>query len=241
MKLLRRATLVCIWLAVSSLAQAAETAGEVVLAKGNAFLQREGMRLRMPVLAGHPVHVGDVFQTTSGGHLHIRLHDGSLIILRPESRVVVDEYVFRMENSSAARVRLRLEEGVMRTLTGAGIKTACFRLNTPIAAIGVSGTDFTTFTDGVSTRVTVAEGRVAMSPLGGKCKAAAVGTCKGGGTRELHAGHNNFMLAFNKGEAGVDIVAATDRAPDRMQPPLPGEPQSPGDAAMPCAASTDNF
>jgi len=226
MKLLRQTILFCIWLAAGPLAQAAETAGEVVLAKGNAFLQREGTRLRMPISAGYTVHTGDVFQTTSGGHLHIRLHDGGFIILRPESRVIIDEYAFRPKDPSATRVRLRLEEGVMRTITGEGIKTARhrFRLNTPIAAIGVSGTDFTTYTDSASTRVSVAKGRVVMSPLGGTCQAAAVGTCKGSGTRKLRAKHNDLMLVFNKGETGADIVPATDLAPDRMQPPLPGEP-----------------
>src|SRR3989338_5121180 len=139
MKLLRQTILFCIWLAASALVQAAETAGEVVLAQGNAFLQREGTRLRIPVSAGHAVHAGDAFQTTDGGHLHIRLHDGSIIMLRPESQVIIDEYSFRPEYPCAIRVRLRLEEGVMRTITGEGIRNTShrFRLNTPIAAIGV--------------------------------------------------------------------------------------------------------
>jgi len=239
MKLLRRTILFCIWLAASTLAQAAETAGEVVLAKGNAFLQREGTRLRMPISAGYAARTGDVFQTTSGGHLHIRLHDGGLIILRPESRVIIDEYIFRPEDPSAARVRLRLEEGVMRTITGAGIKTAQhrFRLNTPIAAIGVSGTDFTTYTDSVSTRISVAEGGVVMSALDGTCEVTALGPCEGGGARELLAKHNGLMLILNQGETAPDIVTATDRTPDRMQPPLPDEPQLPGRATMPCFAA----
>lgn len=211
-----------------------------MLANGNAFLQREGTRLRMPVSAGHVVHIGDVFQTTGGGHLHIRLRDGGFIMLRPESRVIIDEYAFQPEAPSAARVRLRLEEGVMRTITGEGIKAAKhrFRLNTQIAAIGVSGTDFTTYTDSVSTRVSVAEGGVVMSPLGGTCEAAALGPCEGSSSRELLAKHNNLMLVFNKGETMPDIVTATDRAPDRMQPPLPGEPQLPGGATIPCSAAS---
>lgn len=239
MKLLRRAILLCIGLAASAPLQAAETAGEVVLAKGNAFLQRENTRLRLPVSAGHAVHRGDVFQTTGGGHLHIRLHDGGLLILRPESRAIIDEYVFQPEEPSAARVRLRLEQGVMRTITGAGIKTARhrFRLNTPIAAIDVTGADFTTYTDSDSTRVSVAEGGVVMSPLGGACEAAALAPCEGGSSRGLHARDNRLMLIFNKGEPEPAIVTATDRAPDRMQPPLPGEPQLPEGAAMPCAAA----
>lgn len=240
MKLLRQTILFCIWLAASALAQAAETAGEVVLAKGNAFLQREGTRLRMPVSAGYAVHTGDVFQTTSGGHLHIRLHDGGFIILRPESRVIIDEYVFRPEDPSAIRVRLRLEEGVMRTITGEGIKTAKhrFRLNTPIAAIGVSGTDFTTYTDSVSTRVSVAEGGVVISPLGGTCEVTALGPCEGSGARELLAKHNGLMLILNKDETVPDIVTATDRAPNRMQPPFSGEPQLPWGATIPpCPAA----
>ena len=240
MKLLRQTILFSIWLAASTLAQAAETAGEVVLAKGNAFLQREGTRLRMPVSAGDTARSGDVFQTTSGGHLHIRLHDGIFIILRPESRIIIDEYAFRPKDPSATRVRLRLEEGVMRTITGKGIKTAKhrFRLNTPIAAIGVSGTDFTTYTDSASTRVSVAEGGVVMSPLGGTCEATALGPCEGSGTRELLAKHNGLMLILNRDETVPDIVTATDHAPDRMQPPFPNEPQLPGEAAMPCSAAS---
>jgi len=234
MKLLRQTILFCIWLAASVLVQAAETAGEVVLAQGNAFLQREGTRLRVPVSAGHAVHAGDAFQTAGGGHLHIRLQDGSLIMLRPESQVIIDEYSFRPEYPCAIRVRLRLEEGVMRTITGEGIRNTShrFRLNTPIAAIGVSGTDFTTYTDSASTRVSVAEGGVVMSPLGGTCEAAALGACAGSSARELLAEHDGLMLILNKDETVPDIVTATDRAPDRMHPPLPAEPPLPGKTAM---------
>lgn len=240
MKLLRQTILFCLWLAASALVQAAETAGEVVLAQGNAFLQREGTRLRMPVSAGQAVHAGDAFQTTGGGHLHIRLQDGSLVMLRPESHIIIDEYSFRPEYPCATRVRLRLEEGVMRTITGKGISAAKhrFRLNTPIAAIGVSGTDFTTYTDSDSTRVSVAEGGVVMSPLSGRCEAAALGACADSGARELLAEHDGLMLILNKDETVPDIVTTTDRAPDRMQPPLPAEPPLPGKTTLPRSAAS---
>ena len=239
MKLLRQTILFCIWFAASALAQTAETVGEVMLVNGNAFLQREGTRLRMPILAGHPVHVGDVFQTTVGGHLHIRLHDGGFIILRPGSRVIIDEYAFLPEYPFATKVRLRLEEGVMRGITGECLKIAKnhFRLNTTVAAIGISGTDFTAYTNSVSTRVSVAEGGVVMAPLGGVCSSAALGPCEGSGAKELLAGHNDLMLVFNKGEVSASIVPAGDHAPDRVSPPFPDEPQLPGGATTPCSVA----
>jgi hypothetical protein len=120
---------------------------------------------------------------------------------------------------------IHLEEGVLRAVTGAGVKQARdrFRLNTPVAAIGVRGTDFTVVADAGSSRVSVQSGGVVMTPLGGDCAIAAVGSCEGGRAAELYAGQPHLMLQLNKGELRPTLAPVDQRAPDRVSPPAPGE------------------
>jgi hypothetical protein len=202
------------------------SAGEVVLASGAAYLQREGTRLRIPLETGAKVGAGDTLQTGQDGHIYVKFGDGGFLILRPASRMMIDDYRFDPANPAAASVRLRLDEGVMRTITGAGLKGAKdrFRLNTPIAAIGVRGTDFTTYADAASTRVSVAAGGIILAPLENGCSAAGLGPCEGKRAAELFAGRPDLMLVLTRGAYKPELQPVTPQAPDRVRPPLPGEP-----------------
>ncbi len=208
-------------------AAAAEAAGKVVLASGGAWRLREGTRLRMPLAAGAEVFAGDSLQTAADGHVYLKMRDGGFLVLRPDSRAVIDDYRFDAARPAEASVRLRLDSGVMRTITGDGLKGAKdrFRLNTPLAAIGVRGTDFTTYADAEATRVSVVEGGVVVAPLGNGCAAAGLGPCTGERALELQAGRPGLVLVLGKGDARPRLQAADERAPDRVRPPLPDEPK----------------
>ena len=52
-----------------------------------------------------------------------------------------------------------------------------FRLNTPLVAIGVKGTDFVTQTSQEGTRVMVNQGAIVMAPFDQGCRADALGVC----------------------------------------------------------------
>src|SRR5690606_30187211 len=95
---------------------------------------------------------------------------------------VVEVFDYRRDASSD-RVRYRLEDGVARSITGAVGESnkEAFRLNTPVAAVGVRGTDFVVATNAATSRVAVNSGAVVVAALGGQCAADAFGSCATGG------------------------------------------------------------
>lgn len=142
---------------------------------------------------GDPVTSGTRVITGRGDHAHIRFVDGTLVSVRPNTTLSIDTY-----NGSAQQVesfRLSLDQGAIRTISGDGLKSNRdgFRLNTPIAAIGIRGTDFTTQTGRTETQVQVHAGEVVMSPFGGACLPESLGPCLSEAALSLAAGTNDFL------------------------------------------------
>ena len=132
----------------------ADVAGEVTFASGAV---RIGKLAGKSVEVGAQINEGDVLETGADGHLHIKLVDGGLFILRPSTQSVVEHYSLSPADPSLPRMRIVVTHGTVRSVTGAWAKAAPkhFRLNTPVAALGVRGTDFMVFTDQQTTRAVV--------------------------------------------------------------------------------------
>ncbi len=136
-------------------AQAA--AGQVLFALGRVEIQRGGQAFIAQ--RGTTVEVGDTITTGPTGMTQVRLKDGALLSLRHGSAMVVQE--FRMPETPAAgaapavtagpaattaagRSVLRLLRGAFRTVTGLIGKGAndAYSVVTPVATIGIRGTDY---------------------------------------------------------------------------------------------------
>lgn len=156
---------------------------------------------------GAQVAVGMQIDTDIGSHAHIRFNDGTVVSIRPESRLVVS--AFQLEDDSVAEFRLTLTRGNARTISGPGLKSARdrFRLNTPIAAIGIRGTDFSTRVTEKTTEVSVYSGAVVVAPLGDECSVVSLGPCMGSLAREL-AGGTDQILRLRTGKQEVQSVPA---------------------------------
>jgi len=100
-------------------------------------------------------------------------------------------------------VRLSLDSGEARSISGAAAQAAKdrFRLNTPLVAIGVKGTDFVTQVSKDVIRVTVNQGAIVMAPFDGACKADTLGVCSTPRARELTAEMLGQALVFRLGSA----------------------------------------
>jgi hypothetical protein len=129
-----------------------------------------------------------------------------------------------------SRMKLELESGVARHISGEAAKSARknFRFNTPVAAIGLRGTDFTIYADQNATRITVLSGGVVVSALSGACVAEGFGPCEGASSRELFANLNanariTQTLLVERGKAPV-ILQGAEQAPDVVAPPRNNEP-----------------
>jgi len=212
--------------AAAATCAAAEKVGEVSLAIGVSRVV--GERGNHTTSRGMSVQVGDRIETERGGHVHLRLVDGAYVSVRPASRLTIEAYHYDPARPQESAVRFRLETGVARAISGRIAETARerFRLNTPIAAIGVRGTDFVVQVELDRVRVTVHSGAIVLAPLGDGCAANALGPCATAAARSLSADMGRVMLEFQSKQAAPRIVPINGTpSPDRMNPPAADEPR----------------
>jgi hypothetical protein len=91
------------------------------------------------------VRQGDRLITASDAYLYARMSDGALLVLRPGSTLSVDVWRYDAQKPEQSQIKYTLHNGLSRYVSGRGSQAAKdqFRFNTPLAAIGVRGTDFT--------------------------------------------------------------------------------------------------
>lgn len=221
--LLRRdalATLGAYFVLVVSCAAYGQEAGQVVQAIGGARLAG------VPSKVGDKVQAGDSLSTDADGYLYIKTVDGGFLILRPSSKARVLAYTIDAAQPSNNRIKFELSQGVARSISGAAVKQSRqnFRFNTPVAAIGVRGTDFTVFTDAQTTRVAVVSGGVVVSGFGAGCTEQGMGPCEVSAKRELFAGQESQVLQVSRGQAVPQLLRGGSLLPDVIAPPRADEP-----------------
>lgn len=209
----------------------AGTAGQVVFVSGQAKLGGELAKLN------DSVQEGDELSTAENSYIYVKTVDQGFLILRPNTRARVTQYHIDSKDAANTRVKLELLSGVARAISGQGVKLARqnFRFNTPVAAIGVRGTDFVVFANEQTTRVAVMAGGVVMSGYSGSCRADGAGPCEGGGSRELFAGQVDTLLQVLRGEAAPRLLKNRALLPDQAERPRSDEPpvKESGGMAMP--------
>ena len=200
----------------SSLSQAATSVGEVTLVIGEVSAMRpDGSSLLMK--RGELIYAGDVLETSGGGHVHVRFVDGALVSVRPSSRLVIEQY--EESAGSPVAIKFKVEKGVIRSITGkwGQANPEKFRLNTPVAAIGVKGTDFVVKVDGDATQAAVFTGSIAMSALTPEC-AQTLGPCDTANTLTLASDMKGVMLKLVPQQSSSPVLApAVDLLVQRTQ------------------------
>ena len=222
----RRRALLCIafLLAIISLPRQvlASLAGEVVFSVGKATVLPRDVTLQR----GLSLYEGDVIVTEAGAHVHVRFADGALLSVRPNSRLSIERYNYHPTQPGEHAVKFRLESGTARSITGKAGEEAKerFRLNTPVAAIGVRGTDFVVATDANASAVAVNSGAIVVSPIGGACARESLGPCSGSLARELSASMAGTLARVEAGK--VELMAIRDLPRGRFTAPAEAEPKS---------------
>lgn len=205
-----------------SAALAGTPAGDVLLAVGPVWVEADGKQL--PLARGQQVEVGQKLVTREGGHLHVRMKDGGLVAIRPNSELEIQVFDYDPAKPGAGKVRYSLRQGVARSVTGAigEANKEAFRFNTPIAAIGVRGTDFVTFSDSATTQVSVKSGAVVVAALSDICRAEGFGACLDRAVA-LSAGDSKSYIEITLQDKTPRLLQG-NRVPDNVSPPLPSEP-----------------
>ncbi|MDH4060983.1 MAG: FecR family protein [Betaproteobacteria bacterium] len=120
----------------------AQTAGVVQFVAGEVKVVALGGHERQ-ARKGVPVNVGDTLVTPAGGLAQLKMGDGAIVVVQPESRLTVAEFHYAGVEDGNEKVRYRLEHGGFRAVTGAIGRThkKNYLIETPIAHMGVRGTD----------------------------------------------------------------------------------------------------
>lgn len=113
------------------------TADGPIQAQGSLGQQRE-------LLAIDNVRRGDTLSTDARTEASVRLLDGTTILLRVNSSVLLKEFRFAEKDSAAGVLNLKLLKGSMRTISGMLPKNpnSQYALETPSATLKVRGTDY---------------------------------------------------------------------------------------------------
>ena len=160
----RRATMATVLLVICAPLYAAP-AGKVLYARGNVSAQAPGGGIRI-IASGAPVEVGETLSTAEDSFALLQLLDQERITLRPDTRFAISAFDQTEGNESVA---LNLFKGGIRALTGLLGKRRPdnFRLTTPVATIGIRGTDFSARICGPECATDTATARVAtpLSPI----------------------------------------------------------------------------
>jgi hypothetical protein len=191
--------------------------GQVSLVIGKAWLHSEG-RKRQPIRTGTVIQRSDTIITEANGHVHIRFVDDGLLSVRPDSRLEITHYEYNASSPADSTIKLHLKEGVTRSISGDGARSARdrFRLNTPIAAIGVRGTDFVVSASRASVRAMVNEGAIVMAPFSADCLADAFGPCSQNAI-ELSDSSLQMVQVDSSGETARLLPAPHERDPALMR------------------------
>jgi len=200
-------------------AYAAE-AGKVIFATGSVQIaDKAGAE-------GAAVQEGELLSTGADGFLYVKTTDNGLFILRPNTKARIVAYHIDRVNPANTRVKLELISGVARSKSGDAVKQARqnFRFNTPVAAIGVRGTDFTVYTDQQTSRVAVLTGGVVVSGFAGGCRPEGGGPCEGAASRELFAAQRGQLIEVKAGSSAPQLMEVNSNAPDQVSPPRVDEP-----------------
>ena len=230
--MLRHCIHIACLLLIAGAARAGE-AGRVVLAVGD--VQIAGQRVAPDSI----VHEGDELATGADGYTYVKTIDDGFLILRPNSRARIVAYHIDAQDPANTRIKFELLSGVARSISGQAVKQARqnFRFNTPVAAIGVRGTDFTVFTDQQTTRIAVISGGIIASGFSAACGPEGNGPCEGATSRELFAGQTG-LLQVNYGQAVPQLLRGNGISPDIVAPPRSDEPVGKASGAGSAAPAT---
>ncbi|MEK6742179.1 MAG: FecR family protein [Nitrospirota bacterium] len=191
--------------------------GTFTKVEGKVDILRQSEIAAAPVQAGDPVSLGDAIRTKRNGRAEIQFKDETVIQLAPETRITIDEYSFRGEDTREKGL-IGLFRGKMRAIVAKLKATvlpvsrtdAGFNIKTPTAIAGVKGTDFIVYYERGVTGVIFIDGEGFVYNPGQPGK---VVTVKGG--------QASFVL--DEADAPLDAQPVSDSFVDPHLKDMPGQ------------------
>jgi FecR protein len=233
---------VALWCAASLPAQSGPVVARAAGVEGSAIITTPGAAALL-LTPGYVLTPGDRIDTRGGGRVVIDLSDGSLVVVAPESVVVLKDY----RTAGSLRELFEITLGAVRVKINhfAG-KPNPYRMNSPTASIAVRGTEFTiTVALRGETQVDVIEGLVEVSPLNNPAAGVLVGA---GRSALVQLGQDIRLIGANqpppgnrgddRGPPGHDPRQAQQAVPNAPPPvnPAAGKPDPKAPEQIPAQA-----
>ncbi len=119
---------------------AADNSGIVVASRGTVTAEAGGESRALK--QGDQIFVEDRISTGDKSFAVLQFVDGAKVTVRPNSSVIVEQYAYNGEGDDEGT--LNLVEGGLRIITGAMAKSnpESYKVRTPVALMGVRGTEF---------------------------------------------------------------------------------------------------
>ncbi len=129
------------------MATSAPSIGTIVALTGHVFLETESGLI--PLSQGDAITKGATIITKDDGRVEIRFEDNTVLSQAENSRISIDEYVYDKDNADASQFLLDMAQGTLRTVTGkiAEQNPDEFKVKSPLATIGIRGTEFWVVSD----------------------------------------------------------------------------------------------
>jgi len=115
--------------------------GQIKVSKGTVHIERAGQRLPAPVGAG--IREADVVVTGPDGSVGMTFLDASLLSVGPNTALAIDRFAFD-STSHQGTFETSLSRGTLSAVSGKIAKQSpdAMRVRTPVAILGVRGTEF---------------------------------------------------------------------------------------------------
>lgn len=137
---------------VSAFADNAAAVGTVTLVTGHATAATPAGQIR-DLFHGSQVFAGETLITAGSSYMNVEFTDGGRVLLRPQSRFVIERYQYNTAAASAPTTSaqtehesafFRLLKGGFRAVSGliGHVRRQDYSVQTPVATIGIRGTDY---------------------------------------------------------------------------------------------------
>lgn len=120
--------------------------GNVQFVSGNVQITNAAGQSRV-LQKGDVIHESDTVTTAKASSAQIKMRDGGLIAVRPDSKLKFDSFEFSGEQDGTEKSVMTLLKGGMRAITGliGQLHKANYHINTASSTIGIRGTDHETY------------------------------------------------------------------------------------------------
>lgn len=164
---------------------------------------------------GADIFIGDLVETGDVGLVQIRFADNTELVIGPNSKLTIEDYLIR-NDGSAGMLAVNMLSGAFRFATGDAAKNR-YKITTPTGTIGVRGTGFDVFVDALTgfARILMYHGKVRLCTFDGVCQElsdlCAVGEIQSSDTVVL--GDSHKFKGEERDKLKADFIYALNQSP----------------------------